>query len=303
MSSSRPAIGIDIGGTKTIVGVVEPSGEMRSRTEFPTNSRRGFVVAVAELIAAVRTVSSDAGVNLTELCGIGIGCAGPVNPSRGTIHNPYTLPGWDDADIVTPLHEAFHLPVFLENDADAAAVGEYRWGAGRGASPLVMATLGTGIGGALLVEGKIFRGMNGGHPELGHIVVRTDGPECYCGMRGCWESLASGTAIAASGKQFGFADSRAVFAAALQDENASAILHEAFGATASALWTLVHAYLPHRIVLGGGLGVEHFASFAAVFRRHLSRATQLPKNAGIEIVSAALGRDAGVIGAAGLAFP
>jgi glucokinase len=302
MSSTGLAIGIDIGGTKTVVAAVESSGQPRSRAEFATDSNRGFSACVAELIAVIRTVAREAEAKEDELCGIGIGCAGPVDPRRGTIHNPYTLPGWDDADIVAPLREAFHLPVRLENDADAAAVGEYRWGAGRGASPLVMVTLGTGIGGALLVNGEIYRGVNGEHPELGHLAVRPDGPDCYCGTRGCWESIASGTAIAAAGKRFGFADSRAVFAAASGDANAAAVVREAVEATASAVWTLIHAYFPQRIVLGGGIGVEHFERFAAVLRPRLSLATQLPRNPPVEIAKAALGREAGVIGAASLAF-
>ena len=182
-------------------------------------------------------------------------------------------------------------------------MGEYRWGAGRDASPLVMVTLGTGIGGAMLVKGEIYRGVNGEHPELGHIAVRSEGQECYCGTRGCWESIASGTAIAAAGQRFGFADSRAVFAAASKNENAAAIVRQVVETTASALWTLVHAYFPHRIIFGGGIGVEHFERFAAVLRPRLSCATQLSKKGGVELVTAALGKDAGVIGAAGLAFP
>ena len=113
MSSHQPAIGIDIGGTKTVVAAVETSGQIRSRVEYATYSNRGFDACLAELIAAIRSVSLAAEVSEDELCGIGIGCAGPVNPLRGTIHNPYTLPGWDDADIVTPLREAFQLPVRL----------------------------------------------------------------------------------------------------------------------------------------------------------------------------------------------
>lgn len=302
MTSTGLAVGIDIGGTKTVVAAVESSGQLRSRAEFATDSSRGFVACMAELIAKIRTVASEARMKGNEFCGIGIGCAGPVDLRCGTIHNPYTLPGWEDANLVASLRDAFHLPVRLENDADAAGVGEYRWGAGRGATPLVMVTLGTGIGGALLVDGEIYRGVNGEHPELGHLAVRPDGPDCYCGTRGCWESIASGTAIAAAGKRFGFADGRAVFAAASGDANAAAVVREAVEATASAVWTLVHTYFPQRIVLGGGMGVEHFERFAAVLRPRLSRATQLSKNRPVEIVKAALGRDAGVVGAASLAF-
>lgn len=302
MNEPYRAIGVDIGGTKTIVAAVDHAGDVHARTSFATRSVRGFKPGLTELQQAVRAVLQEAAWPANSLCGIGIGCAGPVNPQCGTIHNPYTLPGWDGADIVTPLRDAFAVPVCLENDADAAAVGEYRFGAGAQASPLVMVTLGTGIGGAVLIHGVIYRGVNGEHPELGHIPVQPDGPECYCGTRGCWESLASGTALAAAGKPLGFQDSRAVFAAAAHDTRAAAIVERAVRATVTATWTLLHTCLPQRIVLGGGIGDEHFDRFAAAMRMQLARATQIPKT-GIEIVKAARGNEAGVVGAAGLMFP
>lgn len=183
MNDNNQAIGIDVGGTKTSVGAVDASGCVHARANFETRSERGFPACLAGMVECIRNVLGEANWKPESLSGIGIGCAGPVNPQRGTIHNPYTLPGWCGADIVMPLRETFHIPVFLENDADAAAVGEFHFGAGRGASPLVMATLGTGVGGAVLVNGRIYRGVNGEHPELGHIPVQPDGPECYCGAR------------------------------------------------------------------------------------------------------------------------
>ena len=302
MNQPHRAIGVDIGGTKTVVAAVDDTGRVLARTSYETRSVRGFSPCLTELQQAIRGVLHKAAWPADSLCGIGIGCAGPVSPQRGTIHNPYTLPGWDRADIITPLRDAFHVPVRLENDADAAAVGEYRFGAGAQASPLVMVTLGTGVGGAVLIEGAIYRGVNGEHPELGHIPVQPEGPECYCGARGCWESLASGTAITAGGKPLGFQDSRDVFAAATRDAQAAAIVERAVKATATATWTLLHTCLPQRIVLGGGIGEEHFDRFVAAMRVQIERATQIPKT-GIEIVKAARGNEAGVVGAAGLMFP
>jgi glucokinase len=300
---SRPghAIGIDIGGTKTTVAAVDASGRVHARASFETRSGRGFPVCLAELAESIRGVLKKTDWSLPTLSGIGIGCAGPVNPKRGTIHNPYTLPGWDGADLVTPLRDGFQVPVWLENDADAAALGEFHFGAGRGASPLVMVTLGTGIGGAVLVNGQIYRGANGEHPELGHIPIRPDGPDCYCGTRGCWESLASGPALTAAGKAFGFADSHVVFAATSGDARAAAIVQRAVDATATATWTLIHTFLPQRIIFGGGIGEEHFDVFAAPMHRQIARATQIPKN-GVEMVKAKLGNNAGVVGAACLAI-
>jgi glucokinase len=301
LTGTNKAIGVDIGGTKTVVAAVDCSGRVLAQAVFETRSNRGFIAGLAELVETIGRVLTEANWSQETLCGIGIGCTGPVNPLRGTIHNPYTLPGWDDADIVTPLRQAFGVPVCIENDADAAAVGEFHFGAGRHANPLVMVTLGTGVGGALLVDGQIHRGVNGEHAELGHVPVLPDGPACYCGTKGCWESLASGTAIAAAGKPFGFRDSRAVFDAAPVDPRAAAIIERAVNATATATWTLLHTFLPHRILLGGGLGEAHFDSFAAAMRRQVSRATQIPKDS-VEILKAQLGNDAGVIGAACLAL-
>lgn len=301
MIKSSQAIGIDIGGTKTAVAAVDASGSICARADLETRSDRGFATCLLQLTERISSVLNKANWPAPALAGIGIGCAGPVNALRGTIHNPYTLPGWDGADIVTPLRETFRVPVRLENDADAAAIGEFHFGAGRHTNPLVMVTLGTGVGGAVLVNGQIYRGVNGEHPELGHIPVVPDGSECYCGTRGCWESLASGAAITAAGKPFGFADSRSVFGATPSDAQAAAIVQRAVNATATAAWTLFHTFLPHRMVLGGGIGEKHFELFAAAMRQRISQATQFPTDR-VEILKAQLGNDAGVIGAACLAF-
>ncbi len=301
MSAITRAIGIDIGGTKTVVAAVNASGEILARAQFQTLSTRGFSAGLADISSAIRQVLAEALLAATDLTGIGIGCAGPVDPIAGTIHNPFTLPGWEGADIVGSLRKQWNLPVRLENDADAAALGEFRFGAGRNSSPLVMATLGTGIGGAILMDGRIYRGVAGTHAELGHIAVAENGPECYCGIRGCWESIASGTAIASAGRAFGFADSHGVFAAAHNNSEASAIIERAAQATAAALWTLAHTIVPQRIILGGGIGEEHFDRFSSALRNQIERATQIPKSS-IEIAKAQLGNAAGVIGAACLSF-
>lgn len=283
------------------MAAVDGSGRVQARRSFETRSRRGFDAGLSDLLDSIRDVLREAGWALDGVEGIGIGCAGPVNPLRGTIHNPFTLPGWEGANIVAALGGALGIKVRLENDADAAAVGEFHFGAGHGANPLVMITLGTGVGGAILVNEAIYRGVDGEHPELGHVPVQPDGPECYCGTRGCWESLASGPAIAAAGQPLGFGDSRAVFTAATRDARAAAIVERAVEATATATWTLLHTCLPQRIVIGGGIGEEHFDPFAAAMRARVERATQVPK-ARVEIVKARLGNEAGVVGAACLAF-
>src|SRR6185436_18991974 len=253
LTAAGRAVGIDIGGTKIAIATVDMAGAVLRETTFPTESSQGFAFGLLHIREAVMRVVADTGWTTQDLAGIGIGCAGPVDPGRGTIHNPHTLPGWVDADIVSPLREAFGCPVVLENDADMALLGEYRAGAGRGFDPVVMLTFGTGIGGAAVRGGVLLRGVGGEHPELGHVPVDPGGPRCYCGASGCFESLASGTALTAAARIVGLSDGAELLARAREgDDTARRIRADALAATASATWTILHTLLPERIVLGGG---------------------------------------------------
>ena len=294
------AIGIDIGGTKIAVAAVDGNGRIVAQVRFPTEPANGFATALQRMITSIEEVVSQAEWQISDLRGIGIGCAGPVDSLRGTIHNPHTLPTWDDCDLVTPLRERFAVPVRLENDADVAALGECSFGAGQGASPMVMLTFGTGIGFAAIVDGSVFRGVSSEHPEAGHIATLSDGPEYYCGRRSCFESLASGTAIETAGRLAGFSGSHEVFAAAQSGNSvANDIIDRALQSTASAIWRLAHTFVPERIVLGGGLIDHHFEMFADASRESLARAVLLP-NGRVQIAKASLGAAAGVVGAATL---
>jgi glucokinase len=304
-NAERPAgtraVGIDIGGTKMAVAVVDAAGNIVSRETLPTQAELGFPRAVARLGDAVERVLADA--RASSLGGIGIGCAGPVDPLRGLINNPYTLAGWDRCDIVTPLRARFGVPVRLENDADAAALGECFRGAGRGYDPVVMLTFGTGIGGAVVLGGAVYRGVNGEHPELGHVAVAADGPHCYCGRPGCLEAIASGTAIGEAGRAAGFEDARGVFAAAQAGHAAARrIVARAVEATAVAAWTFLHTFLPERFLLGGGMMDEQFALFSEAVNRSIAAAAMAPRSR-VTVARAELGNDAGLVGAASLVFP
>jgi len=294
------AVGIDIGGTKMAVATVTREGQMVSELTLPTRSEAGFADGLERMVRAVHAVVTRAGWRCDELAGIGIGCAGPVDPIRGSIHNPYTLPGWENAPMVQALAERLGMPVELENDADAALLGECCFGAGKGCDPVVMLTFGTGVGGGILAGGKIVRGTRGQHPELGHLQVAESGPECYCGSRGCLESLASGTAIGRRGQALGWADARAVFVAARNGEaQAAHLVGVAVGAVRRAVWTLAHTLLPQRILLGGGIMDEHYDLFAGAAEAALARATQHDP-ASVSLAKAALGNRAGLVGAASL---
>jgi glucokinase len=301
MVTPAHAIGIDIGGTKTALAIVSARGAIEGQTVLPTEAGQGFARAVQRLITSIEALLAPSGLTRQDIAGIGIGCAGPIDPQRGLINNPYTLAGWDRCDIVTPLRERFQRPVYLENDADMAALGECFWGAGRGFNPVVMLTFGTGVGGATVVNGEIYRGANGEHPELGHLPVVPDGPECCCGIRGCLESLASGTAIGMAGRALGLPDARAVFQAAQEGQHAAkAIIDRAADAAATAAWTICHSLWPQRLVLGGGIMDDHFDLFAEAMQRRVRPATQISAQA-LSIAPARLGNDAGIVGAAGIA--
>ena len=264
MDASAKTIGIDIGGTKIAVAAVDARGAITGRSMIATEAELGFERCVVRIVDAADRALAAAGWSRKDLCGVGVGCAGPVSPTRGIINNPHTLPTWIDCNIVAALEQTFGCPAFLENDADAAALGECFAGAGRGYHNVVMLTLGTGVGGGVVIDSQIYRGTQGEHPELGHMAIDSGGPECYCGASGCLESIASGTAITAAGRLAGYQDSHQVFAAASRGESAAlAIVTRAQGALATAVWTLLHTFMPELIVLGGGIGDNHYGVFAA----------------------------------------
>ena len=186
-------LGIDLGGTNVRAGAVTQDGQLLHWQERPIEATRGPEVGLKTIQQLTDEVATLAGQPIAAL---GIGSTGPLDRQRGCIQNPYTLPGWEDVDIVTPLQERFGVPVALENDADAAALGEAWAGSGQGVKRMFMVTIGTGVGTSLILNGEIYRGLGGEHPEGGHIIIDPSGPECYCGARGCWESLISGPAIA-----------------------------------------------------------------------------------------------------------
>jgi glucokinase len=297
MSESR-AIGVDIGGTAISVGLVGESGSLEGRRSFPTEPERGFAEAMEKIARAVDELLGTAGCRRDELAGIGIGCAGPLNPATGTIHNPFTLPGWEGANPVRTLEERFALPAYLENDADAALLGEVHAGAARGLRNVVMLTFGTGVGGGSLIDGRLHRGANGEHPEIGHLLVDPEGPTCYCGVRGCLESLASGSALARAGQAEGFADAAEVFEkAGAEDAGARSLVERAVSAVASAFWTLLHTFAPQKVVFGGGVMERRFEVFLPALRERAllaERAWGQP----FPISKATLGNDAGMMGAA-----
>jgi glucokinase len=292
------AVGVDIGGTTVSVGLVGESGRIERRSLLPTQPERGFAEAMERIGRSVDGLLESAGRRREELVGLGIGCAGPVNPATGTIHNPFTLPGWEGANPVRVLGERFGVPAYLENDADAALLGEAYAGSARSLREVVMLTFGTGVGGGALVGGRIYRGVNGEHPEIGHILVDPGGPECYCGVRGCLESLASGTALARAGQAEGFEDAAHLFQEARAGSvSAARLVDRAARAVAFAFWTILHTFMPERVVFGGGLMERQFEAFAPALHEKV-RLAERAWGQRFQFCGAELANRAGVVGAA-----
>jgi len=300
-------VGIDIGGTKIAAAAVTTAGEMLSRAAMPTEAERGFSDGLARIEALVRRTLDEAGVSVTDLRAIGIGSAGPVDPARGTIDNPYTLPTWDGVNIVEPLRATYGVPVALENDADAAAMGEYWLGAGQGGRVVAMVTVGTGVGGGVIIDGRIYRGAGGVHPEIGHLALDPEGPSCYCGIRGCWESIASGPAMAEAAAQQmpgetaeSMTGERVVALARTGDPIARSVVDRAAQATARGVFSLINLYVPDVVVLGGGV-MDAYDLFEPAICTLVERDTMAPVDR-IAIRKAALGNDAGLLGAVRVAL-
>jgi glucokinase len=298
-SASANAFGIVIGGTTTTVALVSSSGQLRSQMRLATQPRDGFAPAMTRIQQAVVTLAEAQDIDFSAIAGLGIGCTGPVDTNTGVVMTDYTLPSWKGNSITVALSEAFQLPAVIANNADTAVLGE---GTARNLldKKVVLLTLGTGVGGGLLINGDIYQGAQGEHPEIGHIIVRGVGARCYCGSLGCLEMVASGSAIGASGRRIGLASAERVFEEArLGSRLALRIVETAIQCTARGVWTLFHTFLPDVMVLGGGVMEAHFDLFEPSIRALLAKSTMIPLN-GVQVVQAMPGNNGGLIGAAAL---
>jgi glucokinase len=289
---------IDIGGTKIAVGIVDENGQILRSKECPTDAKAGFPDAIARMASMLRQTAREAE---TEITGIGIGSTGPVDPETGLIGNVEYLPGWQGENLLTALAKEFGVRIALENDADAAALGEAFWGAGRGKRHVLYVTISTGIGAGIIIDGKLYRGVDGSHPELGHHVIDADGPLCYCGARGCWEKLASGTAIAEWYNEQSSSEpvtAKRIFELAAEG-NALAVQsvdREAFyiGVGVANLATL---FSPETIILGGSV-MGSAAMLMGGIRKMIRQNCAFVPHERIEVRVASLGPYTPLIGAA-----
>ena len=290
---------IDIGGTKIAVGVVDDTGKVIASSSFPTAPLKGWQAALSTARQELQWHLRSTGVTLQ---GIGIGCTGPVYPQHGTVGKVALLPGWEGCPLAVEFATAFGVDVALENDADAAAMAECMWGSGRGVERFLYVTVSTGIGAGFLLNGKVYRGPNGSHPEMGHHVIDSSGPECACGSSGCFESLASGTALAQwfqqSDPRRRQVTARQIFElAAQQDACAVAAVARFSRYLAIGLGNLVTILTPDVIAIGGGVAAQANLFLPSVSEYIARCYREVPARA-TKLCAAELRGDVGLAGAA-----
>lgn len=302
-------IGVDVGGTKIAAARVEPDGSVSRRFRTETRAAEGPDRVIERICQGIERVMGEEAVD-----GIGIACPGPLDSRSGVVLSPPNLPGWERIPLKERLEDRFQVPVCMENDANAAAWGEYLLGAGRGADPMIYITVSTGIGGGVVLDGSLYRGADTYAGEIGHMIVDPQGAPCGCGRRGCLEAMASGTALArAAAEALRNGDGRIrewsggslpraehVFAAFREgDEVASRIIDDGIRYLAIGLANVVHLLNPRVIVIGGGVAGAGEMFFTPL-RERLSNSLMPSFADTFELRPAELGADAGVIGAAAL---
>ena len=310
-------LGIDIGGTKTMVAVADDCGEIVSQARIHTPREQGPDAVLSEIEFAGKLLLQEAELGREEVKAIGIGCGGPLDRRRGIILTAPNLPGWDDLPLAEYFEKSFGAPAYLDNDVNLAALGEARRGAGKGVDDLAYFNIGTGIGGGIIIGGKLYRGC-GNAGEFGHQIIEPKGPTCLCGKRGCLESLASGTSIARRAKEYlavhwdslivrmaGTVDkvtAESVAQAAREgDELAQRIWRETGEYLGLGVANVVNILNPRRVVLGGGVIEAGDLILDPVRQTVRERAmTQLAED--VQIVPGALSDQAGIIGAICLAI-
>jgi len=309
------AVGIDLGGTNIKGGVCDASGNVLHFESIETEVEGGRDHVLNRMGDLVGMVRGAAGIEVDDIAGVGIGSPGPLDTKKGIIHEAPNLPGWVDLPLSAEIQKRCGYRTFLENDANSAALAEAVAGAGRGVGSMLMLTLGTGIGGGIVIDGRVWHGANDIAAELGHVSVDYDGEMCNCGVKGCVERYASATAVvrrareaiawgahsimAEKGVELTCAD---VFAAAEADDVAAQkIVADTIVYLGTAIGSYINIFNPDMVVLFGGMtnaGDPLFVPLRAEVRR---RCFDIGADQ-CQIVPSQLGGEAGVIGAAGLAW-
>lgn len=317
--SQRPVLAIDLGGTKIITGVVAIEGKVIARSYCLTLAAEGPEAVTGRLLEAVSETLSRARLKKSELAGVGIAAAGIIEAKKGIISTSPNLPGWNDVPLRDIIAERLGLATYLVNDASAAALGEHFFGAGKGLNNLIYLTVSTGIGGGIIVGGRLYTGTDGCAGELGHMAIEAYGPQCHCGNFGCLEALASGWAVAGEAKRRvsrgerscitelvdgeleGITAEVVSLAARQGDPLARDIINKAANYLGVGLANLINIFNPELIVIGGGLSNMGDMLLKPARKVAKERAFKLPLRT-VRVVRALLGSDAEMMGAAAYVF-
>ena len=317
MTQAFRTIGIDIGGTAIKIAVVWNDGRVVESRQIPTQADAGPEAAQARILACIAALQQAHGLESAAMRALGMDSAGIIDSTHNLVLDAPNLRSWQRYPLAARLGAALGVPAFLENDVNAMAYGEWHCGAGRGVRDLLCLTLGTGVGGGLVLNGELYRGASGAAGEVGHMSLDRNGPRCACGNFGCLERYVGARYIVARAQAMLELDPRSSSlrdvasnlitplaisqAAAAGDGIAAAVWEETGIWLGVALASLVNVLNPERIVIGGGVARAGELLLAPARRTILERAMALPA-ARAEVVTAALGNDAAVVGAAMLAL-
>lgn len=306
-------IGVDLGGTKISTALAELNGNILNENTIPTNAKDGEEAVLSRIIYAIEQILELTGKRADEIKTIGIGSPGPLDSKKGVILETPNIP-FKNFQLVKPIEDRFEIPTYLENDANAAAIGEFMFGAGRNTKNMIYITVSTGIGAGAIVEGKIYRGNTCNALELGHSTILPDGPRCNCGNYGCLEVLSSGTAIArvaneqlkagkdSSLKNYEVVTSYEVFQEAKKGDKLSLdVLNKCLQYLGIGIANIITIMDPEVVVLGGGVSLAGDIVFDRVNEVVNERCFKVLKE-NCRVVPAALGKQSGVVGAVALAI-
>jgi glucokinase len=292
-------IGMDLGGTTFKALAVTPDGDILGRIQQDTHAEQGPQAVVRRMVDAIRQLQTEVDTPHQQLLAIGFGVPGIVDLPAGIVRRSPNLPGWKDFDLRAAVRQHLEVAIAIENDANAAVLGEMWLGAGRGTQHFLMLTLGTGVGGGVVVGGSILHGARGYGGELGHTVVDPNGPACGCGSRGCLEQYASGTAVARMAKPYyGTTTARDVALAARRGESqAIEIYRQAGQYLGIACASFANLFNPECLAIGGG-GANAFDLFIDAMQTTMRQRTFVEVYNSLRVVPAQCGTDAGGFGAA-----
>ncbi|MBQ0083578.1 MAG: ROK family glucokinase [Clostridiales bacterium] len=308
-------LGIDLGGTNIATGVVDENYNIIGKSKLKTTRGRTPDEIVDDIALSVEKAIEDAKISKDEIYAVGIGSPGAVDAKSGVVHRATNL-GFFDLPLCQMLHERTGFKFYIENDANAAAYGELLAGAGKGRKNLIAITLGTGVGGGIIIDGKIYSGFNGAGGELGHTVIKKGGVQCGCGRRGCWEAYASATALIrqtkmamrknknslmwelAGGKTSG-ANGRTAFDAMRKGDAAAAKVVDTYiGYVQTGVLNMINIFQPEVICIGGGISNERDYLLVPLQKKIDEKDFCKDMKNRTELKIAELGNNAGIIGAA-----